>query len=170
MRPELTKYGDPILESVAGPFSDFDSVGGLSQKLRGFLTDQRIKWITAKHLGVNARMIVIEKALEDRLEFQTLINPEIIKFHGPIVSRVEYDFSLPGLNVSVERRAEATIRFKDENGEQHEKRFLGPACRLILSSHRSIRWKSDDNQPEYSQASEHQRLSSPPFQKLELQA
>ena len=134
MRPELTKYGDPILESVAGPFSDFDSVGGLSQKLRGFLTDQRIKWITAKHLGVNARMIVIEKALEDRLEFQTLINPEIIKFHGPIVSRVEYDFSLPGLNVSVERRAEATIRFKDENGEQHEKRFLGPACRLILQA------------------------------------
>ena len=130
----MTKYGDPILESVAGPFSDFDSVGGLSQKLRGFLTDQRIKWITAKHLGVNARMIVIEKALEDRLEFQTLINPEIIKFHGPIVSRVEYDFSLPGLNVSVERRAEATIRFKDENGEQHEKRFLGPACRLILQA------------------------------------
>lgn len=123
-----------MLKSVAEPVSEVSSVVGLVEKLQAFLPDSRINWITAKHLGINSRVVVIERANQHETGFITLINPEIVEFHGPKLSRVESDFSLPELHVSVERRAEATIRFTDEFGNSVEKRFAGPNCRLILQA------------------------------------
>ena len=63
-----------------------------------------------------------------------MADPEVLEFHGPVLSRVESDLSFPGLHVSVNRRAEATIRFQNESGNVDQQRFAGPNCRLILQA------------------------------------
>ena len=131
MNSKLIMYGNPILTSVADPVSDFNSAAGLSANLQESLVGKRVNWISAKHLGVNSRLIVVERSNQHEPGYITLINPEILSQHGPVISRVESDFSLPELNVSVERRADALVRYCDEHGNVFEKKFAGPTCRLI---------------------------------------
>jgi peptide deformylase len=128
---KLIMYGNPILTSVAEPVSDYDSVAGIVPKLQEIMTGRRVNWISAKHLGINSRLIVIERSNQDESGYLTLINPEILSHHGPILSRVESDFSLPELHVSVERRADALVRYFDEHGTVHDRKFVGPTGRLI---------------------------------------
>lgn len=134
MRSSLTYYGDPILSSVAEPIKAATNCTELIDKLTEVLKDSDPKWISSKHLGLNSRLIVIKRSNAGDSGSLVLANPEVLEFHGPVLSRVESDLSCPGLHVSVNRRAEATIRFQNESGDDDQQRFAGPNCRLILQA------------------------------------
>ena len=93
--------------------------------------------LAAPQIGQSIKLIVIDGSPmgEDFPECKdfkkVFINPEIIEFRGTKVSLEEGCLSLPGIHESVTRPTELTIKYMDENFEEHEEVYTGFAARII---------------------------------------
>lgn len=121
MKLEITKYGHPVLETVAEPITDFGA------ELRKLVDDMFETMYSAKGVGLAAPQVNVSKRLtvidvssgakpEDKL---VLINPEIIRLDGTQVGE-EGCLSIPGFREDVRRSLTATIRAQDVRGEHFE--------------------------------------------------
>ena len=121
MKLEITKYGHPVLETVAGPITDFGA------ELRKLVDDMFETMYSAKGVGLAAPQVNVSKRLtvidvssgakpEDKL---VLINPEIVRLDGTQVGE-EGCLSIPGFREDVRRALTATIRAQDVRGEHFE--------------------------------------------------
>ena len=121
MKLEITKYGHPVLETVAEPITDFGA------ELRKLVDDMFETMYSAKGVGLAAPQVNVSKRLtvidvssgakpEDKL---VLINPEIIRLDGTQVGE-EGCLSIPGFREDVRRSLTATIRAQDVCGEHFE--------------------------------------------------
>ena len=121
MKLEITKYGHPVLETVAEPITDFGA------ELRKLVDDMFETMYSAKGVGLAAPQVNVSKRLtvidvssgakpEDKL---VLINPEIIRLDGTQVGE-EGCLSIPGFREDVRRSLTATVRAQDVRGEHFE--------------------------------------------------
>ncbi len=121
MKLEITKYGHPVLETVAEPITDFGS------ELRKLVDDMFETMYSAKGVGLAAPQVNVSKRLtvidvssgakpEDKI---VLINPEIVKLDGTQVGE-EGCLSIPGFREDVRRALTATVRAQDVRGEHFE--------------------------------------------------
>ena len=121
MKLEITKYGHPVLETVAEPITDFGA------ELRKLVDDMFETMYSAKGVGLAAPQVNVSKRLtvidvssgtkpEDKL---VLINPEIVRLDGTQVGE-EGCLSIPGFREDVRRSLTATIRAQDVRGEHFE--------------------------------------------------
>ena len=121
MKLEITKYGHPVLETVAEPITDFGA------ELRKLVDDMFETMYSAKGVGLAAPQVNVSKRLtvidvssgakpEGKL---VLINPEIIRLDGTQVGE-EGCLSIPGFREDVRRSLTATVRAQDVRGEHFE--------------------------------------------------
>jgi peptide deformylase len=73
--------------------------------------------ITAAHIGVSLRVVVIE--LPGGGEPELYINPVIEDMSGDLVRFDEGSVSMPGISEQVERKSQLKLSYQDINGDRH---------------------------------------------------
>jgi peptide deformylase len=126
LRPIL-RYPDARLRQVAEPVAAFDAA--LSDLAADLLETMRAApgiGITAPHIGVSLRLVVIE--LPDAAEPRFYVNPEIVEASVQTIRHPEGSVSMPGVSEEVERPAAITVRYRDLDGIEHSETAEGFAA------------------------------------------
>ncbi|NQU88744.1 MAG: peptide deformylase [Mariniphaga sp.] len=134
----VTVYGEPILRKKAKP---------VDKNFEGFEEFMKNMWETmyyadgvglaAPQVGKSLRVFVIDASMgaEEEPELKdfkkAFINPEIIEISGEKWLMNEGCLSLPEIREDVSRPEFVTIRYHDENFEEHTETFKGYASRII---------------------------------------
>jgi len=113
----IVKIPDPILRQVAQPVTDItDGVRQLLDDMAATMYDAPGIGLAAPQINVGSRLVVIDCGKDDVPELYKMINPEIISLSEERAVLEEGCLSIPDQTAEVERPAEVTIRFLDENG------------------------------------------------------
>jgi peptide deformylase len=74
--------------------------------------------ITAAHVGVTARLVVLD--LPEIGGRRTYVNPQILSSSGELMSHTEGSVSMPGATETVTRPRAVKLRYQDLDGTAHE--------------------------------------------------
>ena len=118
MKLDIVKYGDPVLETVARPVTDF------GKELAQLVVNMFETMYFAKGVGLAApqvnmswRLTVVDISSgqnpDDKL---VLVNPQIVKLEGSQVGE-EGCLSIPGFREQVKRANKAIVRAQNVKGE-----------------------------------------------------
>jgi peptide deformylase len=125
----IVRYPDPRLAIPAQPVTSFDDA--LRELARDLLDTMRAApgvGITAPHVGVSLRVVVLE--LDATGGARTYVNPEIIWASPETILHREGSVSMPGVNDEVTRHARVRIRYQDVDGsvQTEESEELRAVC------------------------------------------
>ena len=117
----IVKFGDPVLETVAKPVTEFD------KELKTLVDDMFESMYAAHGVGLAAPQIGIAKRIavidvtfkEDPKAKLVLINPEIVAKEGRQRS-TEGCLSIPEFREEVTRAKNVTVRAQDADGKFYE--------------------------------------------------
>ncbi|HJQ59191.1 MAG TPA: peptide deformylase [Vineibacter sp.] len=118
LRPIL-RFPDARLRLAAAQVDRFDD--GLRILVADLLETMRAApgiGITAAHIGVSQRVVVLE--LDRAGPVRVYVNPEIVWSSSDTVSHPEGSVSMPGVTDAVERPARIRVRYRDLDGASHE--------------------------------------------------
>jgi peptide deformylase len=118
---EIVKYGDPVLERVGEPVTEFDD------KLRKLVSDMFETMYEARGVGLAAPQVGVSKRLfvmdcsggHDPEARVALVNPVVLRVEGDQTGD-EGCLSFPGIFFPVKRSLRAVVRAQDLNGEEFE--------------------------------------------------
>ncbi|MHC5232549.1 peptide deformylase [Brucella sp. LJL56] len=116
VRP-IVNYPDKRLRIVAEPVTLFD--GALQELGTDLLDTMRAApsiGITAPHIGISRRLVVLELPTETGPKFY--VNPEILWTSDDKIHHQEGSVSMPGVVDEVERHTRIKIRYQDLNGNE----------------------------------------------------
>jgi peptide deformylase len=114
IRP-IVRYPDPRLAIPARPVTEFDSaLRELASDLLETMHAAPGIGITAPHIGVSLRVVVLE--LDANEGARTYVNPEIEWASSETISHREGSVSMPGVNDEVMRHARVRISYQDVDG------------------------------------------------------
>ncbi len=115
----LVKYPDPRLSQPCDAVTTFDDE--LSRFAHDLLDTMRAApgvGITAAHVGVMQRLVVLELSAEMGPRFY--VNPELLDASAQTMRHMEGSVSMPGATEEVERPRRIRFRYQDLKGETHE--------------------------------------------------
>jgi peptide deformylase len=131
IRPIL-RYPDRRLASPARPVTAFDdALRALAQDLLDTMRAAPGIGITAPHIGVPLRVVVLE--LEAKDGAQTYVNPQIEWASPEMILHREGSVSMPGVNDEVQRHARVRISFQDLDGNMQSEESEG--LRAVCHQH-----------------------------------
>lgn len=131
VRP-LVAFPDPRLRAVAAPVARFDDdLRRLAADLLDTLRAAPGIGITAPHVGVPQRLVVLELSAEDGV--RTYVNPRIVWASADTIRYREGSVSMPGVLEEVERHARVRVHYQDLEGAEHEEEAEG--LRAICHQH-----------------------------------
>lgn len=131
IRP-IVRYPDARLALPAEPVTMFDdALRELAQDLLETMHAAPGIGITAPHIGVSLRVVVLE--LDAREGPRTYVNPEIIQTSPEMILHKEGSVSMPGVNDEVERHARVRIRYQDLDGNMQTEESDG--LRAVCHQH-----------------------------------
>jgi peptide deformylase len=116
VRP-IVMFPDPRLRAVAAPVTAFDDA--LRQLAADLLDTMRAApgvGLTAPHIGVLARLVVLE--LPGTAGPRTYVNPELVHVSDERIVHREGSVAMPGVVEEVERAARVTLRYRDLTGAE----------------------------------------------------
>lgn len=120
---QILTFPHPGLRVVAEPVTDFgESVDALAQDLLDTMRDAPGIGITAPHIGIGKRLVVIELEPGAALFYA---NPEILWASSDVARREEGSVSMPGVSDEVERPASIRVRYQDLSGTIHTQEATG---------------------------------------------
>jgi peptide deformylase len=112
----IIRYPDPRLALPAQPVTVFDAA------LRELATDLLETMhaapgigITAPHLGISLRVVVLDLDASDGA--RTYVNPQIIWASDEMILHREGSVSMPGVSDEVQRHARVRISYRDLDGD-----------------------------------------------------
>ncbi len=111
----ILRFPDPRLRAMAAPVTDFD--GALASLAADLLETMRAApgiGITAPHIGVLKRLVVIELAAADGI--RTYANPQIVWTSADRIRHAEGSVSMPGVREEIERHARVRMLYQDLRG------------------------------------------------------
>jgi peptide deformylase len=111
----IIRYPDPRLSLMAQPVTAFD--GALRDLATDLLESMHAApgiGITAPHVGVSLRVVVLE--LDPADGARTYVNPQIVWRSSETILHREGSVSMPGVNDEVERHARVRISYQDLDG------------------------------------------------------
>jgi peptide deformylase len=115
----ILRYPDARLREVARPVETFDdALRGLATDLLDTMRAAPGVGITAPHIGVPLRLVVIE--LPDAPQPLYFVNPEILESSTETLRHDEGSVSMPGVIEEIERPARIALRYRDLDGTEHE--------------------------------------------------
>ncbi|NLS68420.1 peptide deformylase [Bradyrhizobium brasilense] len=128
----IVRYPDPRLALPAEPVTMFDeALRELAQDLLETMRAAPGIGITAPHIGVSLRVVVLEFDASEGA--RTYVNPEIIRTSPEIILHKEGSVSMPGVNDEVERHARVRIRYQDLDGNMQTEESDG--LRAVCHQH-----------------------------------
>jgi peptide deformylase len=119
---KILKYGEPVLEQLAEPVTEFDTA-----ELNELITDMWETMYASKGVGLAAPQIGFSKRIsvidisvgEDESKKLVIINPEITSAEGRQTGE-EGCLSIPGFREPVTRSNKVMVRAQNEKGEAIE--------------------------------------------------
>ncbi len=123
VRP-IVCYPDKRLRAIAEPITLFDSA--LQELGTDLLDTMRAApgiGITAPHVGISKRLVVLELPTEPSPKFY--VNPEIVWASDEKIHHQEGSVSMPGVVDDVERHARIKIRHQDLSGTEQTQESEG---------------------------------------------
>lgn len=130
VRP-LVYYPDARLRQRAEPVTRFDAdLVALADDLLATMRAAPGIGMTAPHIGVPLRLVVLELSSEDGVRFY--VNPEIIEISTDTRPHPEGSVSMPGVLEEIERPARVTIRYQDLTGADHQQSADGLLAVCLL--------------------------------------
>ncbi len=123
VRP-IVNYPDKRLRVAAEPVTLFD--GALQELGTDLLDTMRAApgiGITAPHIGISTRLVVLELPTEPGPKFY--VNPEIVWASEEKIHHQEGSVSMPGVVDDVERHARIKIRHQDLSGTEQTEESEG---------------------------------------------
>ncbi|MDD1521246.1 MULTISPECIES: peptide deformylase [Bradyrhizobium] len=131
IRP-IVRYPDRRLALPARPVTVFDdALRELAQDLLDTMRAAPGIGITAPHIGVPLRVVVLELDAKDGP--QTYVNPEITWTSPEMIMHREGSVSMPGVNDEVQRHARVRISYSDLDGNMHTEESDG--LRAVCHQH-----------------------------------
>ena len=122
-RPIL-RFPDPRLRMPAHEIVAFDDeTRALARDLLDTMRAAPGIGITAPHIGVLRRLVVIE--LPGEALVRIYLNPRIVSACDEMAEHVEGSVSMPGVIEPVERPARVGVRYRDLDGEEREEEADG---------------------------------------------
>lgn len=129
---QIVKFPDPRLRQPAAPVTAFDAtLATLAADLLDTMRAAPGIGITAPHVGVLARVVVLELSPEEGP--RTYINPEIVWSSPETIRHAEGSVSMPGAVEEVERQARVRVRYQDLSGAIAEEEAEG--LRAVCHQH-----------------------------------
>ena len=125
----IVKYPDPRLRAAAAPVSAFDdALRALARDLRDTMVEAQGIGITAPHLGIAQRVVVLAVSPEEGPT--VYVNPAIVWASEERVRHAEGSVSMPGVTSEIERPAQVRVRYRDLTGAEQieEASGLGAVC------------------------------------------
>ncbi|RAI44035.1 peptide deformylase [Rhodoplanes roseus] len=117
LRPIL-KFPDPLLRAPAADVEAFDDdLRTLAADLLDTMRAAPGIGITAPHVGVPLRVVVIELSFADGA--RTFVNPMIVWSSPEMQTHPEGSVSMPGVSEEIERPARIKVRWQDLDGLSH---------------------------------------------------
>lgn len=129
---QIVAFPDPRLKARAEPVTAFDD--GLARLAADLLDTLRAApgiGITAPHVGVPARVVVLELPGDEAP--RTYVNPEIAWASPERIRHAEGSVSMPGATEEVERHARVRVRYRDLSGAVQEEEADG--LRAVCHQH-----------------------------------
>lgn len=131
IRP-IVRYPDPRLALPAQPVTDFDdALRALADDLLETMRAAPGIGITAPHVGVSLRVVVLE--LDAGEGPRTYVNPELVWASPEMILHREGSVSMPGVNDEVSRHARVRIGYRDLDGHAHSEESDG--LRAVCHQH-----------------------------------
>jgi len=131
----IQAFGNSIYKTEAQPVGTGVAAQELIAKLQEVQKQTKHPFVSAKHLGLNLQMFVIDLNFSkfEATDFkEVFINPKLISTKAPLVSQLEDDLSLPRLTVSIDRPKQIEVSFLDEKLTEQTATFSDLAARWIL--------------------------------------
>jgi peptide deformylase len=130
----IQAFGNSIYKSTSQSVGESTDVQDLTEDLLGAQNKLRHPFVSAKHLGINLSVLVINLNFAHQpVDLKLiLINPKLLGIKAPLISMLEDDLSIPGLAVSIERPKEIELSYFDENWESQTKVFSDLSARWIM--------------------------------------
>ncbi len=118
----IVLYGDPVLEKLAEPVTEFDEgLKNLAEDMFESMYAAHGVGLAAPQIGISKRLVVIDVTFkEDPKARLVLVNPEIISREGRQNGH-EGCLSLPEFREHVVRANVVTVRAQDVHGKWFEK-------------------------------------------------
>jgi peptide deformylase len=111
----IVRYPDPRLAVPAQPVTAFDgALRELAQDLTETMHAAPGIGITAPHIGIQLRVVVLELDANDGA--RTYVNPEIVWASPEMILHREGSVSMPGVHDEIRRHARVRISYHDLDG------------------------------------------------------
>ena len=132
-------YGAEVLRKKAAEVNleDREAIAALVQDLKDTLVVADGCGLAAPQIGVSQRVVIVDgDVVSDTYDYlkgfrRTLINPEILQESEEQTAYSEGCLSIPGIYCDIVRPKSITVRYYDENLEQHTETFDNFASRMI---------------------------------------
>jgi peptide deformylase len=116
VRP-IVKFPDPRLCTVAESVTHFDNdLRNLAADLLDTMRAAPGIGITAPHIGVPKRLVVLELSAKE--DARIYVNPEIIWASPDVVRHREGSVSMPGISEEIQRHAHVRVCYRDLQGAE----------------------------------------------------
>ena len=129
----LVLFPDPRLKQPAEPVRGFDDA--LQTLIADIVDTMRAApavGLTAVHIGINRRVVVLLLPDPSTAVPEVFVNPEIIAASSETARRTEGSVSMPGLSETVERPARVTVRYQTPDGTVRETEAEGFRAACLL--------------------------------------
>jgi peptide deformylase len=131
IRP-IVRYPDPRLALPAQPVTVFDAaLRELADDLLATMHAAPGIGITAPHVGVSLRVVVLDLGASDGA--RTYVNPAIIWTSPEMIMHPEGSVSMPGVRDDIRRHARIRIGYQDTLGQSHTEESDG--LRAVCHQH-----------------------------------
>jgi peptide deformylase len=126
----LVLFPDPRLIRPAAPVDGFGpSLTSLADDVRDSLLAESAVGLTAPHIGVPARVVVI-RMLPDE-DPRVYVNPEIVWTSPETATHDEGSVSMPGVRERITRPARVRFGFRSLDGSAHEEEADGFMAAIV---------------------------------------
>ncbi len=113
----ILRFPDHRLRAIADRVAVFDeTLCSLATDLLDTLHAASAIEITAPHIGVLKRLVVIELTAADGV--RTYVNPQIVWASADMIRHEEGSVSMPGVTDEIERHARVRVSYQDLNGAE----------------------------------------------------
>ncbi len=119
----IVRFPDPRLRQPAAAVTAFDAaLRALADDLRDTLRAAPGIGITAPHIGVRLRLVVLELTPG---AVRVYANPRLVEVSAERLRHVEGSVSMPGVTEEIERHARVRVAYRDLDGAEREEAAEG---------------------------------------------
>lgn len=123
---QVLLWPDPRLTQVCAPVEAAEDLTALAADMLDTMYAANGRGLAGPQIGVMQRIFVMDITWKEGLRApQVLINPEIVAMSEEHVGGEEGCLSIPDTPLEVTRPAEVTMRWRDLDGQQQERRMTG---------------------------------------------